>query len=111
MLVSRHYWIEDGDSGADSAQNIDHTVASGERPRLRYLYVEASDGGNVGWTLERPDGTTILQGFSPTFIDFGEEGFDVPGSSGEDLRLAVESAGSGENTRAWMVGVDVGDDS
>lgn len=111
-VVSRNYWIEDGESGDNTAQNLDHVVAAEERPRLRYLYVEASDGSQVEWTLERPNGTVVLQGYSPVYIDFGDEGFDVPGSAGEDLRLAIAAGGAaGVFTRGWIVGVDVGDDS
>lgn len=106
-VVSRHYWIEDGESSADSSQNVDHSVPDNQTPRLRYLYVAASDGGAVAWTLERPNGTVVLQGHAPTFIDFGEDGFDVPGSGGDDLRLAIAAGGSGVTTRGWLVGVDV----
>lgn len=107
-LVSRHYWVEDGESGDNAAQNIDHTVASGERPRLRYLYVSVEPEQAIQWTLERPSGTVVLQGHGPDFIDFGPEGFDVPGSAGEDLRLAIEAGGSaGDISRGWIVGVDV----
>lgn len=105
-LVSRHYWIEDGESGAASAMDLDHTVPDGQTPRIQYIYGESSDGLQVGWSLERPNGTVILQGYTPVYLDFGLEGFDVPGSPGDDVQLHFDAPAAGETVRGWMVGVD-----
>lgn len=108
-LPSRSYWIQSGESAAATAQNIDHTVPASQAPVLQYLYVESSDGSNVGWTLERPAGTIVLRGFSPAFIDFGIDGFRVPGTPGDDLRLAIAAGAAGITTRGWTIGIDTSD--
>lgn len=105
-LVSEHYWIEDAESGAASALDIDHTVPAGQRPVLQYLYGEASDGSQVAWSLERPDGTVVLQGFTPVYLDFGIDGFNVPGDPGDDVQLHFDAGGSGVTVRGWIIGVD-----
>lgn len=106
MLNSRQYWIEKGESVAATIQNIDHVVAAGQEPFLRYLYIASSDGSRVGYQLERPNGTVILRGYTPDFVDFGMEGFLVPGASGDDLRLAVSAGAAGIVTRGYLMGVD-----
>lgn len=105
-LPSDSYWIEDQQSGDNAVNNVDHAVPAGQQPVLQYLYAEASDGGHDPWTLERPVGTVVLQGYTPVYIDFGLEGFKVPGAAGDDVRLAVGAAGAGIFTRAFLVGVD-----
>lgn len=105
-LPSEHYWIEDAESGAASAQDIDHTVPAGQRPKLQYLYAKVDGGAEVGWTLERPDGTVVLQGFTPEFLDFGLEGFKVPGTAGDNLQLHIDAPDAGQVSRGFIVGVD-----
>jgi hypothetical protein len=106
-LPSDAYWIEDAESDANTALNIDHVVPAGQQPVLQYLYAEASNGGNPTWSLQRAAGTVVLQGFCPVFIDFGLDGLKVPGTAGADLRLAIGAGGDGITTRGWIVGVDM----
>ncbi len=106
-LRSKNYWIVDAESGANAAQDLDHVVPAGQEPVLQYLYIAASDGGNAwGWTLERPAATVVLQGYGSILLDFGLDGFAVPGTAGDDLQLTVAAAGAGEETRAFIIGVD-----
>lgn len=106
MLNSEHYWIEKNTSAAATPLNIDHVVPAGQEAFLRYLYVESSDGSRVAWSLERPNGTTILVGYTPYFTDFGLGGFLVPGTPGDDLRLAITAGGAGVVTKGFMIGID-----
>ena len=106
MLISRDYWIVQQESGVASSQNLDHAVPATQDPFQRYLYVASSDGSRVGYQLERPAGTVVFKGFTPDFIDFGMEGFFVPGTAGDTLRLAVAAGAAGVTTRAWIMGVD-----
>ena len=106
-LPSRHYFIVATTSGSNAAQNLDHVVAANQEPVLQYLYVTASDGGNSwGWALERPSGTEVFSGYGSIIMDFGLDGFVVPGTAGDDLRLAVAAGGAGVTTRAFIIGVD-----
>ena len=106
-LPSRLYFIVDATSGSNAAQDLDHVVPDGEQPYLQYLFIAASDGGNSwGWTLERPAGTTVFAGYGSILMDFGIDGFAVPGASGADLQLTVAATGAGTTSRAFLIGVD-----
>lgn len=106
-LPSRGYWIEDATSGAASALALTHTVPDGQEPWLQYLYISASDGGDSwAWELDRPDATQVFAGYGAVLIDFGIEGFLVPGATGADLVIDVASGGAGVTTRAFLIGVD-----
>lgn len=106
MLNSRDYWVAKGESGVASAQNVDHAVPAGQDAYLRYLYVASSDGSRVGYQLERPNGTVIFSGYTPDFFDFGMEGFFVPGTAGDDIRVAVLAGAAGVVTRVFAIGID-----
>lgn len=106
-LASKSYWIEDGTSGANAALALAHVVPTVEEPWLQYLYIAASDGGDSwAWELCRPGGTQIFAGYGAVLIDFGIEGFALPGATGADIVLDVAAAGSAVTTRAFIVGVD-----
>ena len=106
MINSRHLWIETGTSGAAAAQNIDHVCPPGQDSRLRYIYVDSSDGSKVSFTLERAPGTPVFTGYTPYFTDFGPDGFFVPGDEGQDVRLAIVAGAAGVVTKGYIMGID-----
>lgn len=109
MLPASLYWIEESTSAEDTALALNHVVPAGQEPWLRFLYISASDGGDAwAWELDRPDGTRVIAGYGAVSIDFGSEGFKVPGTAGADLRIDIAKTGPGTTARAYMMGVDRG---
>ena len=108
-LASKTYWIEDATSSDDTALALAHVVPAGEEPWLQDLYISAEDGGDSwAWELCRPGSTQIFAGYGAILMDFGIEGFALPGATGADIVLDVAAAGSAVATRAFIIGVDRG---